>query len=153
VSGAFDDLYQELILDHYRKPRNRGALPQPDRSVELNNPLCGDVIAIDVKLDGEKLADVHFHGQGCSISQASASMMTQLVKGKSSAEAAALVKTFKELMRGEGTFEAAADRFGDLVALQGVMKFPARIKCATLAWNALLLALEGKTGKASTTEA
>ncbi|HVY60108.1 MAG TPA: SUF system NifU family Fe-S cluster assembly protein [Planctomycetota bacterium] len=153
MTGAFDDLYQELILDHYRKPRNRGALDNPSSSVELNNPLCGDVIAIDIRLVGDRIDQLQVHGQGCSISQASASMMTQLVKGKTVAEAAALVKTFKELMRGEGSFDAVADRLGDLVALQGVMKFPARIKCATLAWNALQLALEGKTGKTSTTEA
>lgn len=153
MAGAFDDLYQELILDHYRKPRNRGPLEKPDRSVELNNPLCGDMISVDLKLAGDRVEDVHFHGQGCSISQASASMMTVLLKGKTVAEAAALTKDFKAMMRGEGSFEAAAERIGDLVALSGVMKFPARIKCATLAWNALQLALEGKSGKASTTEA
>ena len=153
MAGAFDDLYQEVILDHYRKPRNRGPLVNPDRSVSLNNPLCGDVISIDLKLGEGKIADIHFHGQGCSISQASASMMTTLIKGKTLADATELALTFKALLRGERSFDAEGERFGDLVALQGVMKFPARIKCATLAWNSLVLALEGKSGQASTTEA
>jgi nitrogen fixation NifU-like protein len=153
MTGAFDDLYQELILDHYRKPRNRGAIANPDRSVELNNPLCGDAITVDLRLADDRVSEVRFHGQGCSISQASASMMTTLLKGKTLAEAGDLARTVKALMRGEGSFEAEGPRLGDLVALQGVMKFPARVKCATLAWNAALLAIEGKSGKASTTEA
>lgn len=151
MSGGFDDLYQALILDHYRKPRNRGKIEGATRSVELFNPLCGDEIAVDLKLDGDKLSDVKFHGQGCSISQASASMMTELLKGKSSSAAADLVKLFKSMLRGETTVDAAGEKIGDLVALGGVTQFPARIKCATLAWNAMQMALEGKTGKETIT--
>lgn len=151
MSSDFDDLYQALILDHYRRPRNRGKMDAPDRSVELLNPLCGDEIAVELRLEGEKLGEVKFHGHGCSISQASASMMTELLKGKPVAEAGELVALFKSMLRGEADPEQAGERIGDLVALHGVTQFPARIKCATLAWNALQLAIEGKSGKATTT--
>ncbi len=146
------DLYQQLILDHYTRPRNRGPLAGADRSVSLLNPLCGDEITVDVKLDGDRIADVRHSGHGCSISQSSASMMTALLKGKSAAEAADLVKLYKGMMRGEGETEALGERLGDLLAFQNVPKrFAQRVKCATLAWNALQLALEGKSGKGTTT--
>lgn len=146
------DLYQQLILDHYRKPRNRGALAGADRTVELKNPLCGDEIGVDLKLDGDRIADVRFHGHGCSISQSSASMMTELLKGKTAAQAQELVALFKRMMRNEaGTPDELGERLGDVVALHGVpRKFAQRIKCATLAWNALQMALEGKTGHVDT---
>ena len=149
---SLEDLYQQLILDHYRRPRNRGPIDGADRSVELYNPLCGDEIAVDLKLEGERVAACRFHGQGCSISQSSASMMTERVIGKTIREALELVRRFKSMMRGEGDFAAAASDLGDLVALRGVVQFPVRIKCATLAWNALEAALGGKSGKANFTD-
>ncbi len=131
---GLDDLYREVILDHYSHPRNRGELPDPDIRVEGANPLCGDELAIYVKLSGDTVADARFTGRGCSISQASASMMTEQIKGKTLAQARALVARFRGMMHGEPVSE---EELGDLVALQGVRKFPVRIKCATLAWVAL----------------
>jgi nitrogen fixation NifU-like protein len=133
-------LYQEMILDHYRRPRNKGTLENPDASVEIKNPLCGDEIGLQVAFDGNSVCDLKFSGRGCSISQASASMMTQLVKGKSAEEINSIRKQFRDLMLG---VSSAADdpRLGSLRALSGVSRFPARIKCALLAWNALESAL------------
>jgi len=131
---ALDDLYREVILDHYTRPRNRGTIDGADIKVDGANPLCGDELSIYVKLAGGTIADVRFVGRGCSISQASASMMTEQIKGKTLAEARRLIGEFKAMMHGETGPE---ERLGDLVALQGVRKFPVRIKCATLAWVAL----------------
>ena len=129
-------LYQELILDHYRRPRNRGAMEAPHAEVHLNNPTCGDEIVLHLRVRDGVVEDVRFGGQGCSISQASASMMTQQVRGKSLPEADALTARFKEMLHGSA--EAARDRgLGDLRALAGVAKFPVRVRCAMLAWNAL----------------
>lgn len=134
-------LYQEMILDHYRRPRNKGALESPDASVTMKNPLCGDEIVLDVAFDGDTISNLGFSGRGCSISQASASMMTQLIKGRSSAEINALRARFREMVMGDAT--AAEDKsLGSLRALSGVARFPARVKCALLAWNALETALE-----------
>jgi nitrogen fixation NifU-like protein len=133
-------LYQEMILDHYRRPRNKGTLENADASVEMKNPLCGDEINLQVAFDGASVSDLKFSGRGCSISQASASMMTQLVKGKRKEEIDAIRKQFRELMLGDSS--AADDpRLGSLRALSGVARFPARVKCALLAWNALETAL------------
>ncbi|HXY68419.1 MAG TPA: SUF system NifU family Fe-S cluster assembly protein [Gemmatimonadales bacterium] len=130
------ELYQELILDHYRRPRNKGSLEAHTRRVALTNPTCGDELELDLLLDGDTIADVRFSGRGCSISQASASMMTQLIKGKTVAEARALAARFGEMMHGSD--EAARDRaLGEARALAGVAKFPVRVKCALLGWNAL----------------
>jgi nitrogen fixation NifU-like protein len=133
-------LYQEMILDHYRRPRNKGTLEKADARVEMKNPLCGDEIALQVAFEGDCVCDLKFSGRGCSISQASASMMTQLVKGKSTGEIDAIRKQFRGLMLGDS---AAADdpQLGSLRALSGVARFPARVKCALLAWNALESAL------------
>jgi nitrogen fixation NifU-like protein len=133
-------LYQELILDHYRRPRNKGTLEKADASVDVKNPLCGDEIGLQVAFDGDCVCDLKFSGRGCSISLASASMMTQLVKGKSTEEIDAIRKQFRDLMLGNA---AAADdpQLGPLLALSGVARFPARVKCALLAWNALESAL------------
>ncbi len=147
---GLEDLYREIILDHYRTPRNRGELPVPPaRHAEGHNPLCGDEITVflDVQqVDGvDVVSDVKVSGQGCSISQSSASMMSQAVKGKPVAEVRALVRKFKGLMSIEVDDAGAADvdvPLGDLEALQGVVKFPVRIKCATLAWNTLTQALD-----------
>ena len=156
--AGLEDLYREIILDHYRAPRNRGELPVPPaHKVEGFNPLCGDevVLYIEVDNDTDTVNDVKIAGQGCSISQASTSMMSAAVKGKPVAEARTLTRAFKALMSiheqkiGGDTDEvdAAADeladvRLGDLEALQGVVKFPVRIKCATLAWNTLTQGLD-----------
>jgi nitrogen fixation NifU-like protein len=143
-SAEIGALYQEMILDHYRRPRNKGTLENPDASVQMKNPLCGDEIALQVAFDRDGVRDLRFSGRGCSISQASASMMTQLVKGKSANEIDAIRKQFRELMLGDS---AAADdpQLGSLRALSGVARFPARVKCALLAWNALESALAERT--------
>ena len=141
---GLDDLYREIILDHYRSPRNRGELPPPAAHAVGHNPLCGDEIDVYVEVDDGVVNDIKVGGQGCSISQSSASMMSQAVKGKSVDDVKALVKKFKGLM---SVAEVDADEevpdvpLGDLEALQGVVKFPVRIKCATLAWNTLTEAL------------
>lgn len=139
--GGLDDaslsqLYQEVILDHYRKPRNKHDVEDTTHTITLNNPLCGDVIDLLIKVQGGRIADIGFKGKGCSISQASASMMTERLKGRSIDEALALTGTFKEMLHGDEAAAADAD-LGDLRALQGVSKFPVRVKCALLAWNCL----------------
>ena len=129
-------LYQELILDHYRRPRNKGTLQHPTHAVSLTNPLCGDEIDLQLRVDGGVIKEVGFVGRGCSISQASASMMTQLLKDRTVAEAVGLAGRMSALMQGDEG--AARDKaLGDLRALAGVAKFPVRIKCALLPWNAL----------------
>jgi len=144
--SGLEDLYREIILDHYRTPRNRGELPPPARHAEGHNPLCGDEITVYLDVDGEIVNDVKVNGQGCSISQSSASMMSAAIKGRSVDEVRALVRKFKGMMSIEtddgGDVLADDVPLGDLEALQGVVKFPVRIKCATLAWNTLLDALD-----------
>jgi nitrogen fixation NifU-like protein len=135
-SAALGALYQELILDHYRHPRHRGEMDAPDVEVRMNNPTCGDEIVLQLRVRDGAVEEVRFAGQGCSISQASASMMAQQVAGKPLAEADALAARFREMLHGGA--EAAKDRaLGDLRALAGVAKFPVRVRCAMLAWNAL----------------
>lgn len=137
---SLDDLYRELILEHYSHPRNRGELAEADIKVEGANPLCGDELSLYVKVTDGRISAVCFTGRGCSISQASISMMTEAIKGKTLEEARALAGTFKAMMHGES---AAEDDLGDLMALQGVRKFPVRIKCATLGWVALEQGIDG----------
>ena len=142
---GLEDLYREIILDHYRSPRNRGDLPVPPAVMaEGHNPLCGDEIQIFVQVADGVVSDVKVGGQGCSISQSSASMMSAAVKGKTIAEVRALVRRFKSMMSIEDDDASPVPdvKLGDLEALQGVVKFPVRIKCATLAWNTLLNALD-----------
>ena len=152
---GLEDLYREIILDHYRNPRNRGELPSlPARRVAGFNPLCGDDVVVYLDLDDDgTVEDIKIAGQGCSISQSSASMMSSAVKGKTVEEARRLIRAFKAMMSiheskldGEPEAEASAPdpevKMGDLEALQGVVKFPVRIKCATLSWNTLLQAIE-----------
>lgn len=131
-----DTLYRQVIMDHYKHPRNRGTFDNDSLTIEMNNPTCGDRIFLQFKLDGDIVEDIKFTGEGCSISLASASMMTQAVKGKSVKEALAMSELFSQMMIGE---EVDFDKFGleDIEALQGVSNFPARIKCATLAWKAM----------------
>lgn len=131
-----DDLYQDLILDHYKNPRCQGDLLNPDCRCALRNPLCGDEIELMVALKDNLVQEIRFSGHGCSISQAGASMMTDLCKGKSISEIRDLCKTFRGMMRGEKSAEQI-DVLGDAVSLEGVRKFSARIKCALLAWDAL----------------
>ena len=148
---GLEDLYREIILDHYRTPRNRGELPPPASHAVGHNPLCGDEIDVYLQVEDGTVTDVKVGGQGCSISQSSASMMSQAVKGHSVAEVRALVRKFKGMMSieeevPEGEQIADAEiKLGDLEALQGVVKFPVRIKCATLAWNTLTEALTEAT--------
>jgi nitrogen fixation NifU-like protein len=136
-------IYQELILDHYRRPRNKRPLDAADTSAERRNPLCGDEITLELAFDGDLVRDVAFTGRGCSISQASASMLTQALRGKSRAEAAALLRRFTAMVHGDGA-AAGDESLGELRALSGVARFPARIRCATLAWSALDEALRGR---------
>jgi nitrogen fixation protein NifU and related proteins len=139
---GLDDLYREIILDHYRSPRNRGELPPPASHAVGHNPLCGDEIEVYLDVRDGVVSDIKVGGQGCSISQSSASMMSQAVKGKPVDEVRALVHRFKSMMSIEELDESAPEvKLGDLEALQGVVKFPVRIKCAVLAWNTLTDAL------------
>ena len=158
--AGLEDLYREIILDHYRSPRNRGELPVPPaHRVEGFNPLCGDEVVVYLEVDDGTLTDLRIAGQGCSISQSSASMMSATVKGRPVEEARKLIRSFKAMMSihehslggEEGAEDADAqseaetikpEDLGELAALQGVVKFPVRIKCATLSWNALAQGLD-----------
>jgi len=135
-----DDLYRELILDHYRHPRNKGSLDHATSRSEGYNPLCGDEIEIEVEMDDGVIEDVAFRGRGCSISQASGSMLTSAVKGRSRAEALRIIEAFQRMMTEPD--EEPGEDIGDLEAFQGVAKFPVRVKCATLASHVLEESLE-----------
>jgi nitrogen fixation protein NifU and related proteins len=158
---GLEDLYREIILDHYRNPRNRGELEVPPATrVEGFNPLCGDEVVLYLDVEGDTVRDIRIGGQGCSISQSSASMMSSAIKGKTLDEVRALSRAFKGMMSiheqsldgppdadGDGDADVAGEpaagvKLGDLEALRGVVKFPVRIKCATLSWNALLQGLD-----------
>jgi nitrogen fixation NifU-like protein len=150
---GLEDLYREIILDHYRNPRNRGELPAPPAyRVEGFNPLCGDEVVVYLDVEDGRVTDVKIAGQGCSISQSSASMMSSAIKGKTVDETRALIRAFKGMMSihesrldGDEDEPDAIDsdvKLGDLEALQGVVKFPVRIKCATLSWNTLAQGLD-----------
>jgi nitrogen fixation protein NifU and related proteins len=136
-----EELYQEIILDHYRRPRNKGQVSPADISAHDSNPLCGDEIDVTAKLVGDKIVDLKFDGKGCSICTASASIMTQKLVGKTVPEAGQLIASFLKMMRSETPF--GGKEMGDLKALEGVLKFPVRVKCATLAWNTALEGLHG----------
>ena len=136
IPSSLNQLYQEVILDHYRKPRNKGSLDDATHAITMNNPLCGDVIELMLRLDEGKISEVRFLGRGCSISQASASMLTGRVLGRSLEEARELSGKFTHLLHGDDAL-LADDDLGDLRTLAGVSKFPVRIKCALLAWNCL----------------
>ena len=139
---ALDELYKEVILDHYKNPRNKREIPDAVLTCSKNNPLCGDELTVFVNEKDGTITDVAFVGQGCSISQSSASMMTETVAGKSRDEVEASIGAFRGMMAGE--VEADEDTFGELVALKGVVKYPVRVKCAVLAWDVLQDALEGE---------
>jgi nitrogen fixation NifU-like protein len=159
--SGLEDLYREIILDHYRSPRNRGELPTPPaQRAEGFNPLCGDEVVVYLQVDGDMVSDIRIGGQGCSISQSSASLMSAAVKGKPVAEVRDLIATFKSMMSihqstlgdepGSDDVDGDTDertpvdpeQLGELAALQGVVKFPVRIKCATLSWNTLAQGLD-----------
>lgn len=147
--SSFDALYQEIILEHNRKPRNFREMPDATRTVEGRNPLCGDQLTLWLRLDHDTVADVSFKGSGCAISKASASLMTAAVKGRSRAEAEALFDKFHQLVVGKLP-EAEQESLGSLRALGGVSRFPLRVKCASLAWHALHSALGSGTDAVST---
>jgi nitrogen fixation NifU-like protein len=142
------ELYQDVILEHSKKPRNFRALQAANRTAEGFNPLCGDHFTIYLDVEGGRIRDIGFQGSGCAISKASASMMTQALKGKSTEEAATLFEKFHDVVTGANTAEAEA--LGKLAAFAGVSEFPVRVKCATLAWHALKAALQGEQQAVST---
>jgi len=141
--SQIEELYQEIILEHNKRPRNFGPLPGATHQADGHNPLCGDEIKVSLVVEGNRIRSIHFQGQGCAISKASASMMTEAVAGKGIAEAREVAAKVLSALRPHGN-ELVLERDGELASLLGVRKFPARIKCATLGWHALLCALDGK---------
>jgi len=139
---SLEELYKEVILDHYKSPRNKRELPGAELSCSKNNPLCGDEITVRAHVQDGRVAEIAFEGSGCSISQASASMLTEAVAGRSVQDANELAAGFRGMM--EGRVEPTEEEFGDLIALKGVIKYPVRIKCAVLAWDVLQEALAGQ---------
>jgi nitrogen fixation NifU-like protein len=146
MSPDLTDLYQQVILDHNRRPRNRGRLPTANRVAHGDNPSCGDQCDVYLRLDGDRIAEISFDGSGCAISQASSSLMTTQLKGRTAAEANELYRQFHEIV----TTGHAPEEISDLAAFAGVHSFPARIKCATLGWHAALNALKGDAAPATT---
>ena len=145
------ELYQEVILDHNKQPRNFGAMEDADRSAEGFNPLCGDKVKMYVKLSGDAIDDVRFEGAGCAISTASASLLTEAVKGKTLEEARNLFEGFHELLTGDPSVSAQAGaELGKLAVFSGVREFPVRVKCATLSWHTLQAALDRSSNSIST---
>jgi nitrogen fixation NifU-like protein len=156
--GGIDDLYRETILDHYQSPRNRGRLLAPDVATQGSNPLCGDEIELSLAIADGHIVDVAFQGQGCSISQASASMMTQTIRGKTLAEVEQVMGTFKTMVTTKGELHVDPDGLGELGALQGVRPYPVRVQCALLPWNVLkegldaFVACANRAGDGGTTQ-
>lgn len=149
TDSTLSDLYQEVVLDHSKRPRNFGPLPEETHRAEGLNPLCGDHITIHARLEGGTVSEVRFEGSGCAISRASASVMTGLVKGKSAAEIDAMFRDFHRLVT-EGPRPGEEDTLGKLAVFAGVHDFPARVKCASLAWHTLRQALGGGKDPVST---
>jgi len=145
------DLYQQVILDHNRSPRNRGALEGANRRAEGHNPLCGDRVTIYATVEDDRIVDVHFDGQGCAISTAAASLMTLALKGKTVAEAKELFEAYQRMVTGTPGGPPPPERLGKLAVFKGVCEFPMRVKCATLPWHTLAAALEDR-GEPITTE-
>lgn len=139
---ALDEIYKEVILDHYKNPRNKREMPDAELTCSKNNPLCGDEITVFVHREDGKILDVSFVGQGCSISQSSASMMTEAVSGKTTDEVETIARDVRAMLAGE--LEPDEDEMGELVALRGVVKYPVRVKCAVLAWDVLQEAIAGE---------
>lgn len=148
MDDAMRDLYQDMILGHNKAPRNRGTVPEADARREGHNPLCGDQLVLTARFDGDTIEDIRFDGHGCAIDTASASMMTEAVKGRSTEEARSLAKEFLHLVLRDG--EADRQRLGKLAVFTGVGEFPARVKCATLPWRTLEAILDGKDEEVTT---
>lgn len=140
-----DTLYRQVIMDHYKNPRNKGVLDDSSLTINMNNPTCGDRIQLSLKIENGIVVDAKHEGEGCSISMSSASMMTQAIKGKKTEDALKLAQTFSDMMQGKDI--DTDDDLGDIEALHGVCKFPARIKCATLAWKAMEKGIEKEEHK------
>lgn len=145
--GDMDELYEAIILDHYRSPRNTETIVDPDIDLEVNNPFCGDEFHIQLKVEDDSVSQVGITGRGCAISQASASLLAELVEGKSASEVESAVGSVRRLLKGEEITEAEADILGDIEALGGVRKFPVRVKCALLSWVGLGDALRDHLAK------
>lgn len=141
-----DDLYRDIILDHFKNPRHRGAVEDPDISVQGTNPFCGDEMELTMRLDGERIAQIKILAKGCSISQSSASMMSEVLTGRTLRDAEGYTQAFKQMMLGRGTAADLPDGLEDIEALEGVKKYPVRIKCALLAWNTFLEGLKAHAG-------
>ena len=148
--SAIRELYQQVILDHYKSPRNFRAIENATSRVEGFNPLCGDHYTVFVKLDGDVVTDIGFTGNGCAISKASASVMSSIIKGKTTTEAERIFQDFHRLVRGELSPDQLSDGLSKLAAFAGVSEFPARVKCASLAWHTLQAALKGGDSSVST---
>ncbi len=143
---GLDDLYQEIILEHYKQPRNKGHIENPDIELNGKNPFCGDEIKIFIKLKDNVVDQVAFEGSGCAISQASASVMTEMIKGKTIEEAKKLIDSFASMVKGEGC-PVDLQELDDMAAFQGISEFPTRVKCALLAWKTLEQGIKKKTEK------
>lgn len=143
--SELSDLYQEVILDHNKNPRNFRELEDYDKHADGNNPLCGDKLQVFLKMDGDRVSDVSFIGSGCAISKASASMMTQTVKGKTKAEAEKIFDEFHQMVTGKLDIESDPNELGKLRIFAGVLEFPARVKCASLSWHTVNAALHDET--------
>ena len=148
--SALRELYQQVILDHNRNPRNFRAMAEATGSIEGYNPLCGDHYTVYVRMDGDIIADVSFTGAGCAISKASASVMSSVLKGKTRAEAESMFRDFRALVTGESPAERDMQKLGKLAAFGGVSEFPARVKCASLPWHTFHAVLEGESKPVST---
>ena len=147
--AMLEDLYRDLILEHYRHPQGEGTVAKPDRAAEGQNPLCGDECSVALALEGERLAEIQFRGRGCSISVASGSMMAGEIRGRTLPEVRVLERAVKAMLQGKGQ-DPSVD-LGDIAALEGVSRFPVRVKCALLPWSTLLQALDGPAGGAAAT--
>ena len=148
----FDDLYQDIVMDHSRRPRNYGSMEQPTSSTDGHNPLCGDEITVFLKLEDNKVIEVSFEADGCAISKSSASMMTEGIKGKSVPEVMHVFEAFRSLLTQDKLDDEQIELLGDLEILKGVSNYPTRIKCATLSWHTLKAGLEGNEEKSVSTE-
>tara|TARA_Y100000588_G_C14262008_1_gene928040 strand:+ start:1649 stop:2104 length:456 start_codon:yes stop_codon:yes gene_type:complete len=148
----FDDLYQDIVMDHSRRPRNYGPLHDPTSSTDGHNPLCGDEVTVFLRLEDDKVVEVSFQAEGCAISKSSASMMTEGIKGKSVAEVMNVFEAFRSLLTQDKLDDAQMELLGDLEILKGVSNYPARIKCATLSWHTLKAGLKGNEEKSVSTE-
>lgn len=148
--SELNELYQQIIIDHNKSPRNFRKIDNASASAEGYNPLCGDQLTVYIKLDGDTIGDISFQGSGCAISKASASLMTSSVKGKSRQEAERLFDRVHQMLTGSLNAEAHAEELGKLAVLSGVCNFPVRVKCASLAWHTLKAALKGNGGVATT---